>query len=299
MAKNSLSSVLSNYSHESPAVRTSLYEILSAGRLGGSGRLLILPVDQGFEHGPDKSFSKNAPAYDPLYHHQLAVDAGLSAYAAPLGMLEASVDEFCGMIPLILKITSANTLTNASLSYPTQSVNASVADAIRLGCKAVGFTIYPGSSASYDMIEIAKEMAEEAKDAGLAVVIWSYPRGESIEKADESALDVIAYSAHIAALLGANIIKVKIPSDRVSPGSPISAIHDMPGRIAHIMQASFAGRRLVIFSGGTSKSLDNLYEEARAIRSGGGSGSIIGRNTFQRPREEAMVMLDNLISIYL
>lgn len=297
--------ILSNYESDNPGTKANLARILMQGKLGGTGKLLILPVDQGFEHGPARSFAPNPEAYDPHYHFQLALDAGLSAYAAPLGMIEAGAATFAGAIPTILKINSANSL-RAGSALPDQAVTASVQDALRLGCSAIGFTIYPGSDQAFDMMEEISQMAEEAKSYGLAVVIWSYPRGGELTKNGETAMDICAYAAHMAALLGAHIIKVKPPTDvleqaeakKVYEKEKIS-IKTMADRIAHVRQACFNGRRIVVFSGGASKGLEDVYNEARAIRDGGGNGSIIGRNTFQRPREEALAMLKTLIDIYL
>jgi class I fructose-bisphosphate aldolase len=271
------------------------------GKLGGTGKMLILPVDQGFEHGPARSFAPNPAGYDPHYHYQLAVDAGLSAFAAPLGMLEAGADSFAGAIPTILKCNSANSLS----SNKDQAVTASVADALRLGCAAIGFTIYPGSEDQYELIEEIRELAEEAKSVGLAVVVWSYPRGGMVTKEAETAMDVCAYAAHLACLIGAHVIKVKPPTDamfleaaeKVYSAQKID-VSTLTARISHVVQSCFNGRRIVVFSGGEAKDLDGIYNEARAIRDGGGNGSIIGRNTFQRPREDALAMLDSIVKIY-
>jgi fructose-bisphosphate aldolase, class I len=291
--------ILSHYESDNPGTKTNLARILMAGKLGGTGRLVILPVDQGFEHGPARSFAPNPAAYNPHYHFQLAVDAGLSAYAAPLGMIEAGADSFAGAIPTILKVNSANSLA----AEKNQALTGSVNDALRLGCSAIGFTIYPGSEYAFDMMEEIREMAEEAKSAGLAVVIWSYPRGPNLDKAGETAFDICAYAAHMAALLGAHIIKVKPPTDVVSLEAAKKVYAAIDGstlakRVQHVVQSCFGGRRIVVFSGGEAKSLDGLYEEVRGLRDGGASGSIIGRNTFQRPREEALAMLAKIIEIY-
>lgn len=293
--------ILANYEGENPGVKTNLARILMEGRLGGTGRLVILPVDQGFEHGPARSFAPNVPAYDPHYHYQLAIDAGLSAYAAPLGMLEAGADTFAGAIPTILKVNSSNSLATEK----DQAVTATVDDALRLGCAAIGFTIYPGSEYQFEMMEELRELTLEAKSKGVAVVVWSYPRGGMLTKAGETALDVCAYAAHHAALLGANIIKVKPPTAELEQDEAKKvyekydiARSTMAERIAHVVQASFNGRRIVVFSGGNAKGTEDLMEEIREIRDGGANGSIIGRNTFQRPREEALALLDQIIKIY-
>lgn len=262
---------------------------------------MILPVDQGFEHGPARSFAPNPAAYDPHYHFQLAIEAGLNAYAAPLGMIEAGADTFAGAIPTILKVNSSNSLATAK----DQAVTGSVNDALRLGCAAIGFTIYPGSEDQFEMMEELRELAEEAKSAGLAVVVWSYPRGPVLDKAGETAVDICAYAAHMAALLGAHIIKVKPPTEVVALEAAKKVyekeridIATLAKRIEHVVQACFNGKRLVVFSGGEAKDLEGIYAECRAIRDGGGSGSIIGRNTFQRPKDEALAMLGKIIEIY-
>ncbi len=292
--------ILANYPSDNPGTKANLARILSAGRLGGTGKMVILPVDQGFEHGPARSFATNPPAYDPLYHYQLAIDAGLNAYAAPLGALEAGADLYAGAIPTILKVNHANSWS----VHKDQAVVASVDDALRLGCAAIGLTIYPGSEHFDGMLEEARELIAEAKSVGLAAVVWSYPRGGKLTKEDELALDVGAYAAHMAALIGAHIIKVKLPTDHIAQPEAHKAYEgldraSLARRVAHVMQAAFAGRRLVVFSGGATKGADAVFEDARAIREGGGSGSIIGRNSFQRPREEALALLDRIIRIYL
>ncbi len=296
--------ILSNYESDNPGTKANLARILMQGKLGGTGRLVILPVDQGFEHGPARSFSANPEGYDPHYHFQLAIDAGLSAYAAPLGMLEAGAGSFAGAIPTILKCNSANSLSTCGPAVD-QAVTANVKDALRLGCSAVGFTIYPGSDCQYQQIEEIRELSAEAKAHGLAVVLWSYPRGGALSKENELAVDVIAYAAHIATLCGAHIIKVKLPTADLANKDarqvyedkkiPVSSLTE---RVKHIMQSCFDGRRIVVFSGGATKGEDSIYDDARAIRDGGGHGSIIGRNSFQRPREDALLLLQKLVDIY-
>jgi len=297
--------ILARYESDNPGVKANLARFLTHGRLAGTGKLVILPVDQGFEHGPARSFAANPPAYDPQYHWKLAIDAGLSAFAAPLGMIEAGAHTFAGQIPTILKVNSANSL-DTDKKNPSQAVTGSVDDALRLGCNAIGYTIYPGSGAAYDMLETLRELIEEAKEVGLPTVVWSYPRGGALSKEGETAFDVDAYAAHIACLMGAHIVKVKLPTDHLeqaeakkiyeSEGVPRGTLAE---RVAHVVKACFDGRRLVVFSGGGKKGDEGLFEDARAIRDGGGTGSIIGRNSFQRPREEAIDLLGRIVDIYL
>lgn len=304
-ATETVKKILANYEGENPGVKGQLCRMLMTGKLAGTGKMIILPVDQGFEHGPARSFAPNAAGYDPHYHYQLAIDAGLNAYAAPLGMLEAGADTFAGQIPTILKCNSANSLMSGTAGK-NQAVTASVQDALRLGCSAIGFTIYPGSDMALDMFEEISEMRAEAASVGIPTVIWSYPRGEAISKDGETAIDIAAYAAQIAALLGAHIIKIKLSTDHLELGEAKKVyeaqeidIATQAKRVAHCMESSFGGRRIVVFSGGAKKGADSVYDDARAIRDGGGNGSIIGRNSFQRSREDALDMLGKLTDIYL
>jgi len=296
--------ILGWYRSENPGVLTNLARMLNHGRLAGTGRMIILPVDQGFEHGPARSFAPNPPAYDPHYHFQLAVDAGLNAYAAPLGFLEAGAAEFAGQVPLILKANSHDVLRDEK--DPVGAQTASVSDALRLGCVGIGYTIYPGTAGRRLQYEQLRELAGQAKAVGLLVVVWAYPRGGELSKDGETALDVTAYAAQIAAQLGAHIIKVKLPSAYLEQetarrvyeqyGVPRDTLAD---RVRHVVQSAFNGRRVVIFSGGAKKEDDAaILEEACAIRDGGGFGSIIGRNTFQRERAAALRLLDSLVAVY-
>ena len=295
--------ILGWYYSESAGTLSNLARMLNHGTLGGTGRMVILPVDQGFEHGPARSFAPNPAGYDPRYHFELAIDAGCNAYAAPLGFIEAGAVEFAGEIPLILKLNSHDLLSDER--DPVPALTASVGEALRLGCAAVGYTIYPGSSRSQEMYQQFREVAEEAKRAGLAVVVWSYPRGSGVSKEGETAIDVVAYAAHIAAQLGAHIIKVKLPTDHIerADARKVYEQHEIPiktlaDRVRHVVKSAFDGRRIVIFSGGPREEDEGVFSEARAIREGGGFGSIIGRNSFQRPKPAALRFLSTIMKIY-
>lgn len=295
--------ILSWYSSDNPGTKTNLARILNHGRLGGTGKVVILPVDQGFEHGPARSFAPNPPGYNPFYHFELAIDAGCNAYAAPLGFLEAGAAEFAGDVPLILKANNHEMLHGDT--DPISAVTASVEDALRLGCVGVGFTVYPGSIHANTMYQQLRQLASEAKRVGLVVVVWSYPRGGDLSKAGETALDVDGYAAQIAAQLGAHIIKVKLPSDHLEQveARKVYEKYAIPRatlaeRVSHIIQGAFDGRRVVIFSGGAKASDEQVFDEVRAIRDGGGFGSIMGRNAFQRPKAEALAFLGKIMSIY-
>ncbi len=295
--------ILSWYAGQNPGVLTNLYRLLNHGRLAGTGKMVILPVDQGFEHGPARSFAANPAAYDPLYHFRLAIAAGCNAYAAPLGFLEAGAAQFAGQIPLILKLNSHDILFDEP--NPLGAQTASVKDALRLGAVGVGYTIYPGTENRRWQYEQLREIAEEAKDNGLVVVVWAYARGGDLAKEAETALDTVTYAAQIAAQLGAHIIKVKLPSAHVADKKSKQlleengiAIDNLSDRVSYLIRSAFDGRRIVINSGGAAKGDDAVFDEIRAIRDGGGFGSIIGRNTFQRAWDESMEFINTVIEIY-
>lgn len=295
--------ILSWYGADNPGTLTSMARMLNTGRLSGTGKLVILPVDQGFEHGPARSFAKNPDAYDPAYHMELAIESGCNAYAAPLGALELCARDYAGEIPLILKINNSDVLFGNKA--PISALTSSVDDALRLGCAGIGFTIYPGSALRKEMYEEIRAAASEAKKAGLVVVIWAYARGEQLSKEGETAIDVIAYCAQVAAQLGAHFIKVKPPTAHieqdaarkvyVEQGIKVSNLSD---RIRHVIQSSFNGKRVVIFSGGEAKGTEDVLKEVKEIAHGGGFGSIMGRNAFQRPRKEAIALLHQVQDLF-
>jgi class I fructose-bisphosphate aldolase len=303
MATDRVKQILSWYGSDNPGTKTNLYRMLMTGTLAGTGKMVILPVDQGFEHGPARSFAPNPDAYDPDYHFQLAVDSGCNAYAAPLGFIEAGADKFAGRIPLILKLNNSDTL--AKVEQPLSAVTGSVKDALRLGCAAIGFTIYPGSGARNTMYEELRELILEAKSHGLAAVTWAYPRGAAISKDGETAVDVCAYAAQISAQLGSHVIKIKPPKDFIEQAEakkvfekysiPTKTLAD---RVRHCVQSAFNGKRIVIFSGGEAKGTEDILEEVKGLAAGGSFGSIMGRNSFQRPRAEALKLLQSVMSIY-
>jgi len=298
-----IAEILSNYDGVNPGVRTSLARMLNHGTLAGTGRMVILPVDQGFEHGPARSFAPNPAGYDPDYHFRLAIESGCNAYAAPLGFLRASAGKFAGQVPLILKLNNHETLFDEKDPISVQT--ASVHDALRLGCVAIGYTIYPGSELAGVMYEQLRELTAQAHDSGLAVVVWSYPRGSQLSKEGETAVDVIAYAAQIAAQLGADVIKVKLPAAYVEQEAArkVYQAHKIPvakldERVRHVVQSAFDGKRIVIFSGGAKDNDAAILEQCKAIRAGGGFGSIIGRNSFQRSKADALKLLAAIMKVY-
>jgi len=295
--------ILSWYPSDNPGTLTNLARLMNHGTLAGTGKFVILPVDQGFEHGPARSFQPNVPGYDPEYHAQLAIESGCNAYAAPLGFLEAIAGKMAGEIPLILKLNNSDSL--AKVDQPMSALTATVKDAVRLGCVAIGYTIYPGSGARNQQYQDLRDLIAEAKDAGLPTVLWAYPRGSGLSKDGETAIDVVAYAAQIASQLGAHVIKVKPPKEHIEQAEakkvyekyniPVKTLSD---RVRHVVQSAFNGKRIVIFSGGEAKDTASLLDEVKQIQQGGGFGSIMGRNAFQRPKAEALKLLSDVMGIF-
>ena len=302
MYTDSVKKILNNYSFQSVAARSKLFRILNTGILSGTGKMIISAVDQGFEHGADKSFAMNLSGYDPEYHYNFAVKNGFNALAGSVGFLETATANCPGMLPLVLKINSGNSLMHKDCS-PTQAITASVDDAIRLGCDAIGMTIYPGSSQFLNMVTDLAEIIKEAKSKGLAVIIWSYARGEGI--LDPMAVDVISYGAQMACQLGADIVKVKIPNAAVEKPEPKKLYAEygikfdtISDRIKIVINSCFSGKRMVIFSGGETKNDEQMIDDVSGIILCGGNGSIVGRNIFQRKEPDAQKLVANMIKLY-
>jgi class I fructose-bisphosphate aldolase len=295
--------ILSWYGSDNPGTKVNLARMLNHGTLAGTGKMVILPVDQGFEHGALRSFGPNPAGYDPDYHCQLAIDSGCNAYAAPLGFLEAVADKFAGQVPLILKLNNSDSL--AKLDAPCSALTGSVRDAQRLGCTAIGYTIYPGSSARNTMYQDLRELIAEAKSVGMPSVVWAYPRGGGLSKEGETAVDVAAYAAQLAAQLGAHVIKIKPPTAHIEQAEakkvietyqvPVATLAD---RVRHCVQSAFNGKRILIFSGGESRDTASLLEDVKGLADGGAFGSIMGRNAFQRTRAEGLELLANVMAIF-
>ena len=305
MSTERVRQILSWYGSDNAGTKAHLARMLNFGRLAGTGKMVILPVDQGFEHGPARSFAPNPGGYDPEYHCDLALEAGCNAYAAPLGALEMVADKAgAAGLPLILKLNNSDTLAKMP-SGPCSAVTGSVEDAVRLGASAIGFTIYPGSGERNAMYEQLRELVLEAKTLGLPTILWAYPRGPGMSKEGETAIDVVSYAAQISAQLGAHVIKIKPPSAHLEQAEakqvyekyeiPIGTLTE---RIKHCVQSAFNGKRIVIFSGGESKETGVLLDEVKQIAAGGAFGSIMGRNAFQRSKPEAIKLLQDVMQIF-
>ncbi len=303
MLSDRVKQILSWYPSDNPGTLTNIARLLNTGALAGTGKLVSLPVDQGFEHGPIRSFGPNAASNDPEYHINLAIDSACSAYAAPLGQLEAVAGKYAGQMPLILKLNNSDTL--AKVDQPCSALTGTVEDALRLGCVAIGYTIYPGSGQRNQMYQDLRDLTIEAKRKGLAVVVWSYPRGAGLSKAGETGIDICCYASHIAAQLGAHLVKVKPPTAHVEQEESKKIFEKYPvkldtlaDRTKYVIENTFAGKRVVIFSGGEAKGTDAVIEEVRQMAKGGSFGSIMGRNAFQRPRQEALKLLSDVMAAF-
>ncbi|OLS16621.1 MAG: Fructose-bisphosphate aldolase class 1 [Candidatus Heimdallarchaeota archaeon LC_3] len=301
---NRINEILNNYKHENAGVRSNIVRILNHGTLTGTGKVVILPVDQGFEHGPIRTFGPNPSGYDPLYHVELAIESGCNAYAAPLGFIQMAASEYPGQIPMILKINNNDSLYKTK--DPIPSITSTIEDALQLGCGAIGYTIYPGTANKKQNFEELQQLTLAAKENGLAVVVWSYPRGSNISKEGETGIDIASYAAQIACQMGANIVKVKPPTEIIEQPENKKVIETknldistLSKRIELVVKSAFDGKRIIIFSGGAKKD-DNqmLLEEIKQIHQGGGFGSIVGRNAFQRPKKEAIQLLNDIMTIY-
>lgn len=300
---NPIYGILSNYRADTAGVRQNLHRLLTHGTLGHTGKLLIYSIDQGFEVGPDQVFGEFSHGYDPWFHFKLACAGKLSALAAPVGIIETSVDQFLGKIPLILKVNSNNNMMAENTQRRYQSITASVDDALRLGCIGIGFTIYPGSEDSYTMFEELAEISREAKAKGLIVMVWAYPKGPDMTKADETCIDATGYAIHIASLLGAHIIKAKLPSAKIwnpklEPQFKKNALESLPHRLHHVLRCALSRKRIVLFSGGEKVTDAEFLETIHAIAEAGGGGSVIGRNFFQRTFNDGLSLIENVANIY-
>jgi fructose-bisphosphate aldolase, class I len=297
--------ILSWYGADNIGTLTNMARIFNTGRIAGSGKLVIYPVDQGFEHGPARSFAKNPNAYDPAYHFNLAIESGCNAYAAPLGSLEVCARDYAGDIPLILKINNSDSLMD-NKAGPISALTSGIDDALRLGCVGIGFTIYPGSTERKQMYEEIAQATREAKKAGLAVIIWAYPRGKDLSKEGETAVDVVSYAAQIACQLGANIVKVKPTTAHIEQAEAKKVfeannirVDDMAARTRHLVDSCFHGKRVVICSGGATKSTEEVLEECRGMATGGAFGMIMGRNAFQRTKKDAIKLIHDIQDIFV
>jgi len=261
----------------------------------GNGTLMLLPIDQGIEHGP-RDFFPNPASKDPDYQFRLAAEAGYSALACQIGMATKYFPDYAGAVPLILKVNGKTDIPPSDRALST--LNASVEDAVRLGADAVGYTLYVGSPRQDEDLLQLKSVREDCDRYGMPLVVWSYPRGEAVEgKGGQSSFYAIDYAARMAMEMGADVVKINMPKidadkDKDSPAPYNEGGFSQDDAIAHCVES--AGRCLVVLSGGSKIGDDALLEQTRKVMHAGGSGVIYGRNVWQREWNEAMEIVEQI-----
>ena len=266
----------------SPGKRTRLRRLLF--EFGpGNGTLLLLPIDQGIEHGP-RDFFPNPASKDPEYQFRLAAEAGYSAIACQIGLAEKYYPDYAGQVPLLLKVNGKTDLPPSDEAFST--TNASVEDAVRLGADAVGYTLYVGSPRQDQDLRQLKSVREDCDRFGMPLVIWAYPRGSAVSaKGGQNSFYAIDYAARMAMEMGADVVKLNMPKldpdkDKDAP-APYDEIEvSQEEAVRQVVES--AGRSLVVLSGGSKIDDDQLLEQTRSIMEAGGSGVIYGRNVWQR-----------------
>jgi class I fructose-bisphosphate aldolase len=281
----------------SPGKRTRLRRLLF--EFGpGNGTLLLLPIDQGIEHGP-RDFFANPASKDPEYQFHLAAEAGYSAIACQIGLAEKYYPDYAGQVPLLLKVNGKTDIPPAD--DPLSTTNASVEDAVRLGADAVGYTLYVGSPRQGEDLHQLKGVREDCDRYGMPLVIWAYPRGSAVKaKGGQDSFYAIDYAARLAMEMGADIVKLNLPKPEAHSDSPAPYNELEVGQEEAVQQVvSSAGRSLVVLSGGSKIDDDALLNQTRYIMEAGGSGVIYGRNVWQRPHTEALEIIDQIKEIML
>ena len=281
----------------SPGKRTRLKRLLY-GHGPGGGTLLVLPIDQGLEHGP-ADFFENPASLDPQYQYELARDGRFSAIALHIGLAEKYFSEFAGDVPLILKLNGKTAIPSDAQAF--SPLTGTVEDAVRLGADAVGYTVYVGSPAQDRDLRQFMEVRRDAERLGMPIVVWAYPRGEAVQKkGGKESLYAIDYAARVALELGADIVKLNYPvpseKDADSP-PPYNALH-LSADAAFRKVVESAGRALVLVSGGEKVADPELLHKVRASLEAGATGIIFGRNLWQRPRDEALRLTHELHAIF-
>lgn len=299
----------------SPQVLRSLASLYGHGRLGGTGYVSILPVDQGIEHSAAASFAPNPAYFDPRNICRLAVEAGCNAVASTFGVLGAVSREFAHRIPFIVKINH-----NELLTYPNQFdqvMFGSVQQAFDLGAAGVGATIYFGSDQSTRQLQEVASAFETAHQLGMFTVLWCYLRnpGFKVDGVDHhTSADLTAQANHLGVTIGADIIKQKLPT--VNGGYNALAGYGKTSKLVYEQLTTdhpidlcrwqvvncYSGRIGLINSGGESKGAGDLAEAVRTAvinKRAGGQGLISGRKAFQRPMPEGIELLQAIQDVYL
>jgi class I fructose-bisphosphate aldolase len=282
----------------SPGKRTRLRRLLF--EFGpGNGTLLLLPIDQGIEHGP-RDFFPNPASKDPEYQFRLAAEAGYSAIACQIGLASKYYPDYAGQVPLILKVNGKTDVPSSDEALST--TNASVEDAVRLGADAVGYTLYVGSPRQDDDLHQLKGVREDCDRYGMPLVIWAYPRGSAIDKkGGRDSFYAIDYGARMAMEMGADVVKLNMPKfsdkDKDAP-APYNEL-EVSKEEAIRQCVESAGRSLVVLSGGSKADDEAVIAQTRAVMEGGGSGVIYGRNVWQREWNAALEMIEQIKEIML
>ncbi len=266
----------------------------------GNGTLLLLPIDQGIEHGP-RDFFPNPASKDPEYQFRLAAEAGYSAIACQIGLAEKYYPDYAGQVPLLLKVNGKTDVPSSDDAFST--TNASVEDAVRLGADAVGYTLYVGSPRQdQDLLQL-RGVREDCDRFGMPLVVWAYPRGSALDaKGGQTTFYAIDYAARMAMEMGADVVKLNMPKidpdkDKLTP-APYNELEVSPEEaVRHVVES--AGRSLVVLSGGSKVDDDKLLSQTRYIMEAGGSGVIYGRNVWQREWSEALEIVDQIKEIML
>ncbi len=256
-----------------------------------NGTLLLLPIDQGLEHGP-VDFFPNPDSADPEFQFRLAAEGGFSGIAVHIGLAQKYMRKYAGRVPLVLKINGKTTIPSDDEAF--SPLTASVEDAVRLGADAIGYTLYVGSPMQGEDLAQLAAVREEAERFGMPLIVWSYPRGEAIEeKGGRDALYAIDYAARVACEMGADIVKLNFPKLETAKSAEQPKPYDSfnPSlREAVEKIVSSAGRTLVLFSGGSKLGDDDLLDKATMAMESGATGLIFGRNLWQRDLENAMMI---------
>jgi class I fructose-bisphosphate aldolase len=277
----------------SPGKRVRLHRMLYGGGVG-NGTLLVLPIDQGIEHGP-VDFMPNPASKDPEYQWRLALEGGYNAIACHWGLARMYMNKYAGKVPLILKINGRTNIPSEAEAF--SSLTASVDDALSLGADAVGYTLYVGSPKQADDIDQLRRVRESCEKWGMPLIVWSYPRGSAIEeKGGRDSLYAVDYAARLAHELGADIIKLNVPKksskDEKQP-KPYNTEHwEEEDGIHRVIES--AGRSMVLFSGGSKIGDEDLLAKARLAMDQGATGLIFGRNMWQRPMEDALALTERI-----
>ncbi len=261
----------------------------------GNGTLLLLPIDQGIEHGP-RDFFPNPASKDPEYQFRLAAEAGYSALACQIGLAEKYYPDYAGQVPLILKVNGKTDVPSSDDALST--TNASVEDAVRLGADAVGYTLYVGSPRQDADLHQLKGVREDCDRYGMPLVIWAYPRGSAIEqKGGRDSFYAIDYAARMAMEMGADVVKLNMPkinpdTDKDAPAPYNEMDVDQAEAIRHCVES--AGRSLVVLSGGSKADDDVVLQNTKMVAEAGGSGVIFGRNVWQREWNDALEIIEQI-----